>query len=180
MDEDELLTAAEAEQKDAEEDRGQDEDPAPEKTPAGSEHDDHDRDGVSYPHFNVAVNADELAQGFQAPFTVSIVVDDKLTKGDLLKAVVSGINTIKEKMPEKEIDKYLAMYRKWACRVFNLSDRAFASMDGLSNELAKVEQNLADAINAQPTVEQMAPVEIVGFGSENESPDDNGGAGSKK
>lgn len=180
MDEDELLTAAEIEQKDAEEDR----EDAGDKTPGKSGSDDSGTvkipEGVSYPHFNVAVNAEELAQGFQAPFTVSIVVDDKLTKGDLLKAVVSGINAIKEKMPEKEIDKYLAMYRKWACRVFNLSDRAFSSMDGLSNELAKVEQNLADAINAQPTVEQMAPIEIVGFGDNSGTDDHTDGDNDKK
>lgn len=180
MDEDELLTAAEAEQKDAEEDREDFGDETPGKPRSDNTEPVKTPEGVSYPHFNVAVNAEELAQGFQAPFTVSIVVDDKLTKGDLLKAVVSGINTIKEKMPEKEIDKYLAMYRKWACRVFNLSDRAFSSMDGLSNELAKVEQNLADAINAQPTVEQMAPIEIVGFGDDSGANDKTDGETDKK
>lgn len=127
-----------------------------------------------YPHFTVAINKEELAQGFQSPFTVSIVVDPEMKKGDLLKAIVDGMNKITASFDkDSEVDKYTNMYRKWACRTFNLSDRAFNSLDGLTEETSKVENNFVDALNASPTVEQLEPVPIIGFGDDNDS--DNGG-----
>lgn len=134
-----------------------------------------------YPHFTVAVNEQELSQGFQAPFTVSIVVDPEFKKGDLLKAIVDGMNKISSAFDKPaDVDKYTALYRKWACRTFNLSDRAFNSVDGLTEETSKVENSFVDAMNAQPTVEQLDPVPIIGFGdkgadqSEAEASDTNG------
>lgn len=127
-----------------------------------------------YPHFSVAINKEELAQGFQAPFTVSIAVDPEMKKGDLLKAIVDGMNKITASFDkDSEVDKYTNMYRKWACRTFNLSDRAFNSLDGLTEETSKVENNFVDALNASPTVEQLEPVPIIGFGDDSSS--DEGG-----
>lgn len=117
------------------------------------------------PTFTIAVSEEELVGGFQAPFTVAIAVTEDAKKGDLLKAIVEGINVIKEKFDkDTDVDKYLALYRKWACRTFNLSDRAFSSKDSLKEEVSKVESSVEDALNAQPTVEQMEPVPIIGFG----------------
>lgn len=145
-----------------------------EEPPAGENQDSEKGDGAEnkrkYPHFTVAINKEELAQGFQAPFTVSIVVDPEMKKGDLLKAIVDGMNKITASFDkDSEVDKYTNMYRKWACRTFNLSDRAFNSLDGLTEEASKVENNFVDALNASPTVEQLEPVPIIGFGDDNSS-----------
>lgn len=129
-----------------------------------------ENEGRKYPHFTVAINKEELAQGFQAPFTVSIAVDPEMKKGDLLKAIVDGMNKITSSFDkDSEVDKYTNMYRKWACRTFNLSDRAFNSLDGLTEETSKVENNFVDALNASPTVEQLEPVPIIGFGDDVDS-----------
>lgn len=115
--------------------------------------------------FDIQVDVDALDQGYDAPFTVTVKVNDKMSKGDLMKALVNGVNTIKEKAGSHDLKEYLSAYKRWCCKMFNMSDKAFSNPDSLREETSKVETSFAAALTAEPTVEQMQSVPIIGFDS---------------